>query len=248
MPVNFELSRPNRIRLATAFRNVDRVDISIDTVLQNQMGEAFVDDADNPSAFWIRIGPFCYFAGEPGTPGCIDILKSIPVHSFIMASSTGWIDKAKELYSDRLYRFPRYSFSAEHLDPNHLDNLLTKSKHAEDIVRIDSDRADKYHNDPDCFFEAPDFESPADFVERGMGYCLVNNDAIEVSIFVMPDYRRQGIATALGASLARECLSAGMEPHWDAANPESCRLAEKLGYTQAGGYDAYVLLDEGEVV
>jgi hypothetical protein len=31
------------------------------------------------------------------------------------------------------------------------------------------------------------------------------------------------------------------EAHWDAANPQSCKLAEKLGYIQTGEYQAYYL-------
>ena len=52
-----------------------------------------------------------------------------------------------------------------------------------------------------------------------------------------------GLATALSASLIVESLSRGLEPHWDAANPESCKLALKLGYTSAGSYVALFLPD-----
>jgi predicted GNAT family acetyltransferase len=63
-----------------------------------------------------------------------------------------------------------------------------------------------------------------------------------VSIFVLEDYRRQGIATLLAARLLRWCLENNAQPNWDAANPESCRLAEKLGYTQTGQYEAHYLV------
>ncbi len=35
-----------------------------------------------------------------------------------------------------------------------------------------------------------------------------------------------GMATALSARLLLRCPDRNLEPHWDAANPESCRLAE----------------------
>jgi hypothetical protein len=47
------------------------------------------------------------------------------------------------------------------------------------------------------------------------------------------------VATALSAALLLECVRRGLRPNWDAANPESCALAEKLGYTPAGSYDSY---------
>ena len=62
-----------------------------------------------------------------------------------------------------------------------------------------------------------------------------------MSIFVADEYRRQGVATALAAHLLCWCLQNHVDPHWDAANPESCRLARKLGYVPAGDYQAYYL-------
>ncbi len=37
------------------------------------------------------------------------------------------------------------------------------------------------------------------------------------------------------------CLETGRVPHWDTANLESCRLAERLGYAPAGAYTAHHL-------
>ncbi len=52
-------------------------------------------------------------------------------------------------------------------------------------------------------------------------------------------YRRLGLATALACHLLRWCLQNNVDPHWDAANLPSCRLAEKLGYTATGLYRAH---------
>jgi predicted GNAT family acetyltransferase len=107
----------------------------------------------------------------------------------------------------------------------------------------------------DHFIEISDFDSVSDFIGRGIGYyaekngevigaaysSLVCNQGIEISLFVSDDYRRQGIATALSANLVRWCLENNMDAHWDAANLESCKLAEKLGYIPAGEYQAYYL-------
>ena len=58
---------------------------------------------------------------------------------------------------------------------------------------------------------------------------------------VDPKHHRQGIATALAAQLLTWCLENPVDPHWDAANAESCGLAEKLGYRKTGEYTAYYL-------
>ena len=73
---------------------------------------------------------------------------------------------------------------------------------------------------------------------------LVCNRGIEVSLFVLEDYRRQGIATALASRLLKRCIENNAEADWDAANLESCRLAEKLGYVQTGEYLAYYLVPD----
>lgn len=44
------------------------------------------------------------------------------------------------------------------------------------------------------------------------------------------------MAAACGAALILECLKRGIYPGWDAANMESVRLAEKLGYRLKGPY------------
>lgn len=105
------------------------------------------------------------------------------------------------------------------------------------------------------FIDVSDFESPADFEGRGIGFyvekdgkiigaaysSLVCTTSIEVSLFIEEEYRRQGIATVLSANLVHWCLENGMDAHWDAANLESCKLAEKLGYVPTGSYQAYYL-------
>ena len=64
---------------------------------------------------------------------------------------------------------------------------------------------------------------------------------MELSLYVVPRHRRRGIATVLCAFIVKHCLENGLDPHWDAANKESCALAEKLGYTFVGEYQAYYL-------
>ena len=74
----------------------------------------------------------------------------------------------------------------------------------------------------------------------GVAYSqLVCSRGIEVSIFVEEKYRKRGVATALGSRLLLECLRQNIRPNWDAANPESCKLAQKLGLAFMETYEAY---------
>ena len=251
----YPLTKANRIVLARAFRNVKRVDIAIDSVIEGQMGKSFTDDPANPTAFKLQIGPFCYYAGDFESKRAVDLIRSLDPYSLVMAYPIEWIDIARELYGDKLIQFPRYSFSSENLSLGHICDLLHKSPFRSQIVRIDENCLNQLSSESDHFIDISAFESIEDFLDRGMGYCLtdkhmliagayaslVSNTGIEVSIYVMPEYRRKGIATALACALIKDCLEHNACPHWDAANIESCKLAEKLGYVQNGIYEAFFL-------
>jgi L-amino acid N-acyltransferase YncA len=106
---------------------------------------------------------------------------------------------------------------------------------------------------PESYLELFDFGSVQDFVERSLGFAIMDHDhvmgvaysslvcsrGIEVSIFVEEPYRQKGVATALASKLLVECLNCGWRPNWDAANPESCKLAPKLGFTLVEAYEAF---------
>ena len=253
--VEFALTRAHRIRLAQAFRASPRVDISIDCVVEGQMGRAFVDDPHNPTAFVMQLGVFCYFAGEAKSPGGRAMMESQSPPKLLMPSPAEWIEAAQEVHGDRLIEISRYTFSSEHLSIEHLERLLRGSPLRGQAQRIDAAIAARALADRDGVVDISEFDSAEDFVERGVGFCLMDGETIagaaysslvcskgiEISLFVLPAYRRRGVATVLGSMLVKHCLESRMDPHWDAANPESCKLAEKLGYVGTGTYEAYFL-------
>ena len=213
------------------------------------MGRAYVDDPERPAAWRVTIGPFWYFAGEADSPGGRALMAEFPAYNLLMPSPPAWVALAKETFGDRLVSFPRYSFAADQLSEAHLAALLDGSPHRDHVRRVDADLLAR----PDNFVEIEDFESPADFLERGIGYTLLEDGklagaaysslvcsrGIEVSLFVDEPYRRRGVATAISAALLLECVRRGLRPNWDAANTESCALAEKLGLTPDGTYESY---------
>lgn len=254
MITEYPLTKTNRIQLARAFRNVPRVDISIECVLEDQMGFAYVDNADNPSVYMIRIGPFYYFAGDMKGAGALDMIKEFQPYNLFMSASEGWADAFKLVYGERFFKIERYSFSSENLSVEHVGKLCQASTFAENAKRMDVILLEGMKG-KDHFIDVSDFESFADFEKRGIGFyiekdgkiigaaysSLVCSTGIEVSLFVEEEYRQQGVATVLSANLIRWCLEHGMDAHWDAANLESCKLAEKLGYLPSGPYSAYYL-------
>lgn len=257
MAIEYPLTPHNRIRLARAFGPVPRVDLSIDCVLEAQMGHALADDLERPTAFKIELGPFCYFAGEPDGPGGRDLLAGLAPYTFLMPSAPGWIAAAQERYGARLAGMDRYQFDGAGLAGAHLGQLLAASRFAGEVRPMDLAFASELWGQ-DHFVDLSTFTSAADFVERGVGFyvkkrgqvagaaysSLVCSRGIEVSLYVTEDYRRQGMATALAARLLLWCVEHHAVANWDAANPPSCRLAEKLGYAPAGTYRAHYLLED----
>lgn len=255
--IKYPLNKANRIVLARAYRNVSRVDMSIECVIEDQMGEAFVDNLESPRVFKIQVGPFFYLAGDPNSEGAQVFLENIEPYTLFMPSSPGWIDAAKDMYNDRLISFDRFSFSPEGLSVEHIDNLMKETPMIGGVGRIDIEFAESVW-EKDHFVDLSDFDSPGDFVERGVGYymkadkktigaaysSLVCNEGIEVSLFVVDEYRRRGVATVITSKLLKWCLENNARANWDAANPASCKLAEKLGYKAKGSYQAYYLKEQ----
>jgi len=258
MLIEYPLSKSNRIRLAQAYRSVPCVDLSIECAIEGQMGRAQVDDLDSPHVFQIQTGPFLYFSGDPAHPAAGELLQAVRPWMILMPSGPGWLAAAQEMYAERLFGFDRYSFSATDLSAVHLENLLAASEWQGRIQQMDEQFAARIWG-TEHFVDLSDYDSPADFAARGVGFYTAEQDyvigaafaslvcsrGIEVSIFVRKEQRQRGLATALGARLALWCLERQMEPHWDAANPESCKLALKLGYRPAGDYLAYYVGEWG---
>lgn len=251
--LEYPLTKANRLRLARAFYPVPRVDFSIDCVLEGQMGAAFVDDGDHPAVFQIQVGPFVYFAGDAAGANALAALHTLTPAVLLMPSAPGWLEAIKQRFGEQLVPFERYSFSGERLSLEHLDTLCrATSKYT--VQCMDATFAARVWGQ-EHFIDLSYFDSPEDFEQRGLGFYaavddtvvgtahsqLVCNRGIEVSLYVMPKHRERGLGTLLSSHLVKACLENGQEAHWDAANLESCRLAQKLGYTPSGAYQAHYL-------
>lgn len=248
-----ELSKANRLKLAEVFRTLKRVDISIPSMIEGQHGKVLVDRRENPSAYALIIGPFWYFAGDASGSAARGLAAEFPPYALLMPSAPGWLETIQSVFGERLTPFSRYSFSSAELSEVHLRGLLAQSKHHAAIRAIDAKLASQLANLPDSPFDLSDFDSPADFAARAPGFALLDGEklmglayaslvcsqGIEVSIFVDEPYRRQGVATALAAQLLLTSLQRGLQPNWDAANQESCRLAEKLGLRFVEDYTSW---------
>jgi hypothetical protein len=198
MNVELELTKANRLKVARAFRFNKRVDFSIECAIEGQLGKVLVDDPAHPTAYCIRVGPFGYFAGEAHSAGGRRLMQSYPAYHLLMPAPGAWIEAAKEFFGEQLKSFPRYSFSSSQLSSEHLARLLDRSPFRERVIPINLDLASQVADQPESFLDLSDFDSPADFIERGFGYTildegkmigaayssLVCSQGIEVSLYV----------------------------------------------------------------
>lgn len=252
------LTRSNRLKLARAFRRHTRFDTGIDCAVEGQMGHAFADDVENPTVFLIEQGGFfAYLAGDAHSPVGRALATALSGPKLLITAHAGdpWPAVLQELHGNRLVPVDRYRYSSENITLEHLNSLLNESPFRDAIRRMDVDLASRLGHHPQGWVDIGAYESPEDFVARSIGYCLLDGDdlvgaaygslvcsrGIEVSIFVHPEHRRRGLATALGASLLRYCWENNMDANWDAANPASCNLALKLDYAPLGSYVAHFL-------
>lgn len=248
------LNKTNRLLIARAFAQVLRVDMSIDCVIEDQMGQALVDKAQAPTVFQLEVGPFRYFAGAAASDEGHALLASLQPYTCLMPSAPGWFEAARETFRDRLIAIERFRFSSEALASEHLQDSIDRSDFSHEVKSMDIAFAQRLWGQ-DHFVDLSSYDAPEDFVNRGSGYymerdgevvgaayaSLVCSRGIEVSIFVQDAFRRRGIATLLASHLLKWCVERRIHPNWDAANPMSCSLAEKLGYRPLGRYQAYYL-------
>jgi hypothetical protein len=182
VPPEYPLTRANRIALARAFRDVPRVDLSIDCALEDQMGSAFVDDLENPRVSQIAVGPFRYFAGDPTAPGGRGMLETIQPDSFLMPSAPGWLEAAQAIHGEKLVPLRRHSFSSKGLSSAHLRELVERSRFADRVEEMDAAFAARVWGQ-DHFVDLSTYESPEAFGRRGIGFTVEDKGTIVGAAF-----------------------------------------------------------------
>jgi len=244
-----------REKLSSMFENFKCT--LVPTFLQGHMGTAWVDDLENPTVAQIMVGIFVFYAGDPNSKAAEELLYNLPEHILAIVNTDEWKKRIETIHKGRIDKFQRYEFkkNPEHLDRNHLQSFLSTIPEGYELKKIDESLA----NEPSLHEISEDFtcnfNSIEDYLNRGIGYCILNNGqvvcgassfsiydgGIEIEIGTHPDHRRKGLATVVASALILDCLDRGIYPSWDAANTESVDLAEKLGYKMEEPYDTYYI-------
>ncbi|MBB4822984.1 GNAT superfamily N-acetyltransferase [Sporosarcina luteola] len=225
--------------------------------LQGHMGTAWVDNLENPTVAQITVGIFVFYAGDSTKKEAEELLWNLPEFTLAIVDSAEWKKRIESVHHGAIEKFQRYRFekNIEHFSREHLLNVLSSLPDGFEIKNVNKVIA----SEPSFQQLSEDFVSQFntldDFIERGIGYAILHDglvvsagtsfsiydEGIEIEIATDPQYRRKGLAAITASALILHCLECGKYPSWDGANPESVKLAKKLGYVFKEPYDTYFI-------
>ena len=216
-----------------------------DSILEGQIGVVLADNDVDPHFAVLELGdmPVCFMGGDATHPLARKYLSGLSRITQIFITTPDFIPVAHEVHPGKIVERKRWGFSAEDLDINKLIELQTKIPPEFTIKPLNLDIVNRLGERKNKFAElhGSTFESPEDFIEKGVGFCAFKDDqlacvgssfivcekGIEIQIDTNPKFQGNGLATAVAAHLMVHCLENDLEPGWDAATPISAKLANK---------------------
>jgi GNAT superfamily N-acetyltransferase len=222
--------------------------------------KGYTDDLENPDVVMFLCQPghvTSYLAGNNKAENLKEFFVKIPDKAWISVPSEEWELSLKTHWTYLGYS-PRTELSAKNLSLQSIRQLLISLPEGFQMKRVDIEAVKQIliQNFTDFVWVINFFGSPEKFIEEGVGFCIQEDQkivciamgyttavpltqSIEMHIATHPDYRGSGFATLASAKVIEYFLKKGIEPHWDAANPLSVKLAEKLGYTDPEPHKFY---------
>ncbi len=222
-------------------------DSMIRSCLEKVMGKVYVTDLVHPKSAMAFLSCFAFYGGEPDAE-----LAAFKPKGFVnmVAPDEAWQKLLKANFPDG-ETYTRYAIRKDtKFDRKKLETLLAALPAGYEIRKIDAVIYDMCLNDDQFEDAVMHFGSKEDYLERGRGFAVIKDgkvvsaassfsvyrEGIEIEIDTAEKERRKGLASAVAAKLILSCLDDGLYPNWDAANMESVRLAEKLGYELSHEY------------
>lgn len=217
------------------------------------MGRAWADSPLHPRAAVVTVGDFLYCGGEPG-PSAARLLRTA-----VGSEKRGWLVDAPGAWKAVLDKVaphtPQTRYAFDHgvqPEDGHLRRLLEavpegmtfapiegrwiswcrEQVWSRDFVSLFTD--EQYAREGLGVLALLDGEPVA-----GAGSYVAYPGGIEVQVETRRAYQGRGLATLVAAKLILMAHAQGRIATWDAANAQSARVAEKLGYRFAGTYTVY---------
>lgn len=221
------------------------------SVLDGLMGEAYVDNIEDPEIAYLLVRQYCFINGNSESKLAKQVLNTLPETCKVIIANDDWKNVIESTYKI-FEKSKRYSLKKEK-DIFNKQKLKQFSENLNDeyeVKTIDEKiyKLIKADDDDPKFMKITD-----DYMNKGIGVCCFKNDeiigicssniiykdGIEINIRVKEEYRNKGIGTAMASKLILMCLEKNIYPSWDAANLNSLGLAKKLGYNYDSEYNIY---------
>lgn len=218
----------------------------------NYSGKALVDDEHQPSQCVLRTdAALSYFSrntSQAFLDEAVDRFKKVGSVWLVWPQSTSLLPPAIE-NGKIIERLEFYDY-----DPKSevLSKLRSQLPEGYTIQRIDRKRFEKCDWRTEMEFYAG---SASSFLKHGIGLCLMRENEIiveayasalgktraEIGAITREAYRRRGYASIACAYLIQTCENQGYQAYWscDADHQASIRVAQKLGFRQARGYQIF---------
>lgn len=220
---------------------------------EGHIGTGFMEKENNPEWAMICTGDFFFIAGKPcNITDMVEIIKQKGDGVVIIPESEDWFN-ALNACGFNFQKCMRYILKhPKRFDLSMLEELKYKANKINGAELVMAGQQE-YYQLRDCSWENAfvcNFNDCDDFIKNGFGYVLkidgeiaaaittfgYYSKGVEIQIATNPKYRQRGFATIIAASFILECVKRGLLPHWDAANPYSIKIAEKMGYSLCGEY------------
>ena len=250
----FSIAPEHRECAAPLFFHVNGL---VKSCLDGCMGKAFGDHPFRPGAALLCIGDFACLGGDPCRPaarllaGKLALMKG---RTWFIPASTGWDELIAYWKPKRMERSIRYAVTRKiEFDRAKLLAFIEAIPPEFALRSIDGTLYEKAMAEEWSRDFCSQFQSGEDYINRGLGVAALRGEelvagassyvifkgGIEIQTDTREDMRRRGLASACCALLILDCLQKGLAPSWDAANPASLALAQKLGYVLKAPYDIW---------
>lgn len=223
----------------------------------------FADDATSPTAAVLTLARFgiAFAAGDAAFAApLLEALRGIHPWFEISDPPERW-HPALAAWSKESYATMRYAFSNDPgaFDLERLERLAVPPDGCQ-VKAYDAQLVRQALSAGWSEDQTGAFLSGDDFLKNGLGMALLQDgqlaagctsfcrheDGYEVQVDTHPDHRGKGYATCISAAFILNALRRGRTPYWDAANRQSLRLAEKLGYAFTRAFPAWLLISPAQ--
>ena len=229
----------------------------IRSCLQQIMGEIYAPRGRQEYSAMAILGDFCIFAGKPERELTLFKPENKREQDFIIMvpQNEGWAEMIETCYGEKARKVSRYALKKEPdvFDRDRLERIRDGLPGDCRLVEMDEKLFGICRKTDWCRDWVSQYADYETYRKWGLGVVALKGDepvsgassytryleGIEIEIDTKEPFRRKGLAASCGAALILACLERGLYPSWDAQNPWSLALAEKLGYHYSHTYTAY---------